>query len=585
MTSNYHLLYRLAELMLEQEQHTLPVDMLFDDVQIGYHVQSIQIDSPYQQMLLEGVLTESIQGEKLYLMFTMEGYFHYILGEVIDVRFKGSGGDALKQLLDFNALNGIKQGVEQCLIRDVQNRIFHRLEWLIDNGPENNDLSTIPLSIFLKKHGAQNLLHTLMSNATSKDWVVLDKLDEHLEDLALEDLRIDLHIASIPHLRFDNIEEIKYGFAVLKSLDKESHNKLHSLIKPESIKLTENYDLISELGHFYVTVGKFKEAENIFKYNLWIQNKKCKEDQPTLAKCNYDLGSIYFETGNNIKALKYYFKCLQIELSIKDENTLDVAGLYNDIGVQYTSINETNKSLFYLDKSLEIRKKILGEVHPVTAISLLNLSSAYRDIKDFDNAFANLERCLSIELKTLGEFHPSVAVTLNNFGHLHFDLDEFDKAIKYYLNCLEVRKRTLGCQHVKVAKSYFLIGKALGKLGKHQESLDNYEKSLSIEMINKESTNEDISILCFDVGNLYLKFKEYQKAIEKFTIGFSLNNSGGFPYQIAKCYEKLGNLNSALDYFLIAAQTRKRLYGEDDEDTIEAFKNVDRINALLLKGK
>ena len=31
MTGNHLLLYRLAELMLEHEQHILPVDLLFDD--------------------------------------------------------------------------------------------------------------------------------------------------------------------------------------------------------------------------------------------------------------------------------------------------------------------------------------------------------------------------------------------------------------------------------------------------------------------------------------------------------------------------------------------------------------------------
>ena len=47
MTSNHLLLYRLAELMLDHEQHILPVDVLFDDEQIGDFVKSIQIDSPY----------------------------------------------------------------------------------------------------------------------------------------------------------------------------------------------------------------------------------------------------------------------------------------------------------------------------------------------------------------------------------------------------------------------------------------------------------------------------------------------------------------------------------------------------------
>jgi hypothetical protein len=43
--------------MLQKEHTSLLVDALFDDEQIGDEVKSIQIDSPYQQMLLEGVLT------------------------------------------------------------------------------------------------------------------------------------------------------------------------------------------------------------------------------------------------------------------------------------------------------------------------------------------------------------------------------------------------------------------------------------------------------------------------------------------------------------------------------------------------
>ena len=123
MTDNHLLLYRLAELMLEQEQHILPVDLLFDDEQIGDFVKSIQIDSPYQQMLLEGVLTESVRDEKLYVSFTVEGYFHFVLGEVIYKRTEGLGAESLKRIVEENKLNGVKEGVEQCLIRDVLSRL------------------------------------------------------------------------------------------------------------------------------------------------------------------------------------------------------------------------------------------------------------------------------------------------------------------------------------------------------------------------------------------------------------------------------------------------------------------------------
>ncbi|NQV75715.1 MAG: hypothetical protein HQ491_06665 [Bacteroidetes bacterium] len=152
MTGNHLLLYRIAELMLEHEQHILPVDLLFDDEQVGDFVKSIQIDSPYQQMLLEGVLTESVRDEKLYVSFTVEGYFHYLIGEVIYDRTEDLGADALKQIIEENKLNGAKEGVEQCLIRDVEKEDFRRLFWLIDFGNVVLDICTVPLaSAFLVK--------------------------------------------------------------------------------------------------------------------------------------------------------------------------------------------------------------------------------------------------------------------------------------------------------------------------------------------------------------------------------------------------------------------------------------------------
>ena len=79
MTNNHLLIYRLAELMLEKQYHILPLDDLFEDEQIGSFVKSIQIDSPYQQLIFEGVVTETIKEEQLRVSFTFECYFHDVL--------------------------------------------------------------------------------------------------------------------------------------------------------------------------------------------------------------------------------------------------------------------------------------------------------------------------------------------------------------------------------------------------------------------------------------------------------------------------------------------------------------------------
>ena len=61
--------------MLLKNKHILELDILFEDDKIGDFVKSIQIDSPYQQLILEGVLTETLEEDKLMVSFTIEVIF------------------------------------------------------------------------------------------------------------------------------------------------------------------------------------------------------------------------------------------------------------------------------------------------------------------------------------------------------------------------------------------------------------------------------------------------------------------------------------------------------------------------------
>ena len=173
MTNNYLLLLRIAELMLERHHNVLPVDDLFEDNQIGDFVKSIQIDSPYQQMLLEGVLSESVKDEKLYVSFTVEGYFHFVLGEVIYNQSIGKGTQFLLNILEYNKLNGAKEGVEQCLIKDVSKNEISRVIEMIDLGGEAEKVARYPLAHAFIKMQIEIVFNALMENPSINDWTVI----------------------------------------------------------------------------------------------------------------------------------------------------------------------------------------------------------------------------------------------------------------------------------------------------------------------------------------------------------------------------------------------------------------------------
>jgi hypothetical protein len=70
-------------------------------------------------MLLEEVLTESVRDEKLFVSFTVEGYFHFVIVDVILNQSKEKDHTYFIELLRSNQLNGVKEFVEQCLIHKI----------------------------------------------------------------------------------------------------------------------------------------------------------------------------------------------------------------------------------------------------------------------------------------------------------------------------------------------------------------------------------------------------------------------------------------------------------------------------------
>ncbi len=84
--------------MLEHEQNNLPVDLLFDDEKSENLLKAFKLIHPISKMLIEGELTESVREEKLFVSFTVEGYFHCVGGSYF-TKSKGLGAEILKQII------------------------------------------------------------------------------------------------------------------------------------------------------------------------------------------------------------------------------------------------------------------------------------------------------------------------------------------------------------------------------------------------------------------------------------------------------------------------------------------------------
>ena len=430
MTSNHLLLYCLAELMLEHEQHVLPVDLIFDDDHVGDFVKSIQIDSPYQQMLLEGVLTESVRDEKLFVTFTVEGYFHFVLGDVIFDQSEGKEYTYLIELLRRNRLNGVKEGVEQCLIQEVNQGKLERLVSLIDAGGVAEQVARFPLVHAFMKNRVEDVFNVLMENPSVHYWNVIKHVRGILSGNQKQQVvdQLDGIIKESEQLR-QTINELL-----------ESKNE---------IEFTEALTLIS----FYSDLNALDQAKQY--YTKFIEEAEKRNDQNSLVVALEQLGDgEYKRSGHDgyKAAMAALTRAAEIREAKPTPQKEKLKNTYRLLGFAYLSLGlQVVKSTAYFEKAKAIMLEETSDSAELAEINLyIGLVNFWRglrgvgrwghadpslleglDVDLFEYADAQFQQAYNYHFKHLGKTHPQTFKAIHYLQENRYALGNYEKAIPW----------------------------------------------------------------------------------------------------------------------------------------------------------
>lgn len=451
MTANHLLLYRLAEIMLKHEQHILPVDLLFDDNQIGDFVKSIQIDSPYQQMLLEGVLTESVRDEKLFVSFTVEGYFHFVLGDVIFNQSKEKDHTFLIELIQNNRLNGVKEGVEQCLILQIELGINDALFNLIDTEETIIKYCTKPLSYLILKEYSINyildssfkiennklksLIDKLMVNCTENDYLVIFNSINYIKQIQKNKCLVELYKIILSIENYTSINYIKTILIGTAFIDYDKKIKILEIIENSLNNFsntTEYPEFIFELGTQHLVLNNFEKAIALFEKSKELFYSYDGDYDDKFEKIYSNLGSVYWYTGDLEKMRQCYEEAYKLSVKLYDESHQSTAlGLHN-LALINVMEEDYNKAIIIFKKSLDITLRICGNIHPDTARGYSNLGSAYLMLSENKKAFDLFNMALTIDKQVFHQFHQNLGLDYDDLGDVFYKDGDFIKAKEHY---------------------------------------------------------------------------------------------------------------------------------------------------------
>lgn len=609
MTDNHLLIYRLAELMLVHEQNILLVDLLFDDEQIGDFVKSIQIDSPYQQMLFDGVLTESVRDEKLFVCFTVEGYFHFVLGEVIYNRTERLGAEALKQISEENMLNGAKEGVEQCLIRDVQNNDLTRLIWLIDNGGGDAlDICCVPLaSAFLNSNGngktdeeknkllqmrVNDVIIQLHKNISDNDIIILGKVINHLEEIQKNSL------ISIVYKGVKDLIKPHTGLSVLLCINAMGHipeserkDYLSFLTaKKNHLNKSLKYRYYYEIAQQLQIIDDYRSAIKYFKRSInqliKVNNNISKFNLSTLHN---EIGLAYIEIGQFDKSIVHLNESFAIRQVLDSASSSRIAEAHNSFGIYYYHYGDYDAAIKYFKLSLKIRIMEFGNSHPIVGTTISWLGQLFLVKGNYNASIKNHKRAYDIYSSTHGAYDPSLSKILNSIAMVFSYKGQYNNAIEFYEKSLEIKLIAFGLKHHSTATTFNNLALNYNEVGQKNLALEHYKKALDIFESLFDGKHPSIGTIYGNIGTIYYDLIENETAIYYFEKGLSITLNylpGSHPdigiiYTNLGCvYERQKDYVNAIKYYNDALKIFTLKFGVKHEYSLLVSNYLKQLNDL-----
>jgi len=498
MTSNHLLLFRIAELMLEHEQHVVPVDLLFDDEKIGDFVKSIQIDSPYQQMLLEGMLTEMVKEQKLFVSFSVEGYFHHVLGHVIYNSSLGKSPLFFYDLLQSNRLMGLHEGISNTLLLDVRTGSHNNLISLIENSNKYHVICIKPLAAIILHGKNEHVLDALIKQDSEDIYAlflkVLKFLNQNNKHSGIEKFwlffkaksnqtdifnstfnKSMLLIKSMPYQfnqeQFDQLirhifSSKKVLFPVCSSSDQQALNiELNNIFVSKGL-LKESFEFSNYAGlygysekiladNYYnflyplLELGQFHQAEVIF-------NNCLPDNQSNGYFLNWS-GWIYqswFELKSKQsehleKGIQLYEKATQFIENDYGKYSIHKYQNLENLGYAYSLKGDYHKSCIYLDQAIDILQKtyqtdttyLLGNPYEMKAVSL-NAIGKYEEALQY--SFKS-DRC---KLLQITEDSPEMAWNYYDKSKIYHNMGKLEEAKNSLQKALNIREASLGKENM-----------------------------------------------------------------------------------------------------------------------------------------
>ena len=321
----------------------------------------------------------------------------------------------------------------------------------------------------------------------------------------------------------------------------KAHQVLEILLR-QTTEENAKASIYGQLGIMKAELGDNIEAIAYSEKSIEIEEKQIPRNDQNLTYSYTCIGSVYFNMGDYPKALSSHEKVLAIRQQSLPPTHLSLAQSYNNIGNVYAQMGDYSKALSSYEKALIIRQRTLPSTHPNLAESHNNIGNVYYKMGDYPKALSSHKKALVMRQQSLPSTHPDVADSHSGIGIVYHNMRDFPNALSSFEEALAIRQKSLPPTHPGVAQAYNNIGNVHAQMGDYPKALSSYNEALSIEQQSLPVTHPSLALSYGNIGIVYKNMGDHAKAISSHEKALAIQQQSLPPTHpdLATTYSNLG---------------------------------------------
>lgn len=414
----------------------------------------------------------------------------------------------------------------------LQTERYKELKERVQNNKENCDLSTY-LACMESWNGIREYI-----SYEEKDFIatVAEEVEKQYKQKEIELTDVEnIWILAQTWIQLEEIEKSAFWYEKAFEFVKEKFSEEHEMYADALVEYTNYYEIINDYpmcekccnraltiynkknmkysGKGRVTLKRkavmcrrqsmFDEALNIYRELLNYQIDKYGEKYYGNAYIYNNIGRVYEETGDILRALEQYEKAIEL-LNNAGKQGGWIWQIYQNICVIYLKNGDESKAWEYIKRAKRIVEDVYGR-DSMHLIDVYNSMSGVWLIRGrTDKELEYLQKALELIVKLHLQESEAASYTYHNMGCALSREWDIDHAISYFKRAIRIRLNVYGEKNEVTASSYVMLSYVFYQASNYAEGKKNIDKARSIYVSLYGNQNEHVK-----------RIDEYLKSLKK----------------------------------------------------------------------